>query len=193
MIIHISGKHGIVGGNRFIKANTVSAYQFCGNHLSPRHVITVFQDFKIHVLRYFLITGLTRRKRNQRVRVRRFRTKRNQVVIRIPVNIQHVQKTRQEKIISVREYQPSAFGAGKSAITGIARSPALFGKENLHIRSVLTGKMSKVHNIRRTVIIYHDNLHIIPWRNGVQAPLQQTRYVFMRNNNRIYNFHFFLP
>lgn len=58
MIIHISGKHGIVGGNRFIKANTVSAYQFCGNHLSPGYVVTVFQNFKVHILRYFPVMNL---------------------------------------------------------------------------------------------------------------------------------------
>ena len=74
-----------------------------------------------------------------------------------------------------RKYQPSAFGSGKSAITGITGSSALFGKENLHIRPVTARKMSKVHNIRRTVIICHDNLHIVPRRNGIETPLQQAR------------------
>lgn len=128
MIIHISGKHGIVGGNRFIKANTVSAYQFCGNHLSPGYVVTVFQNFKVHVLRYFPVMDLAWRNRSQCIRIDCFRTERNQVVVRIPVSIQYVQEAGQKEIIGIRKYQPSAFGSGKSAITGITGSSALLVK-----------------------------------------------------------------
>ncbi len=95
----------------------------------------------------------------------------------------YVQEAGQKEIIGIRKYQPSAFGSGKSAITGITGSSALFGKENLHIRPVTARKMSKVHNIRRTVIICHDNLHIVPGRNGIETPLQQARYVLMGNND----------
>ena len=90
---------------------------------------------------------------------------------------------KKKEIIGIRKYQPSAFGSGKSAITGITGSSALFGKENLHIRPVTARKMSKVHNIRGTVIICHDNLHIVPGRNGIETPLQQARYVLMGNND----------
>ena len=96
---------------------------------------------------------------------------------------QVLQEAGQKEIIGIRKYQPSAFGSGKSAITGITGSSALFGKENLHIRPVTARKMSKVHNIRRTVIICHDNLHIVPRRNGIETPLQQARYVLMGNND----------
>ena len=96
---------------------------------------------------------------------------------------QVLQEAGQKEIIGIRKYQPSAFGSGKSAITGITGSSALFGKENLHIRPIPTRKMSKVHNIRGTVIICHDNLHIVPGRNGIETPLQQARYVLMGNND----------